>query len=372
MQLNLNEVQEMIQDNARRFFATELDPEKIRAIEASADGHSREHWARIAELGWNSLSLPESAGGGGLGVLELCILAEEAGRAAASTPLLISSGLAARCLQSVPSSDVATELLNRLATSDCVISAALLESGARDERAIPSMELQESSGSVSLSGSKLLVPYASVADVLLVSARGSQGEPAIVAVDTSIGGLEFNRHSTLGGDPLFQVMFSDVVVPEHCVLARGKDTVEALDSALETATLLSLAEAVGNCEGILQLTTEYAKIRKQFGQAIGSFQAVSHPIADMRIEIDALHLLTLEAAWLLDQGEPASMEIASTKVLANEAVARLALDGHRLHGAIGYSNEYDLQLYTRRAKAFSVAWGVTDSQVERAARALGI
>lgn len=373
MQLTLNEIQEMIQHNARRFFSSELEPLKVRAIEDSTDGFSPELWSQITELGWNGLALPESYGGGGLGLLELCILVEEAARTAASTPLLISSGLAATCLQSVPASDLTKNMLNKLATTNLVVSAALIDSGARSERALSSMILQESSGPYKLNGSKQIVPFATVAEVLLVTVSTAGGEPAIVAVDTDIDGLSYTRHkASLSGDPVFQVQFNNVSVTEECILARGDAAISALDKSLEVAALLSLAEAVGACEAILQLATEHAKVREQFGQAIGAFQAVSHPLANMRIHTDVLGLLTKEAAWIRDQGKSASLEIASTKVFANEIVADIALEGHRLHGAIGYSSEYDLQLFTRRAKAFSVAWGDTHSQVKLGALALGI
>lgn len=373
MQLTLNETQEMIQDNARRFFNAELDPLKVRAIEDSADGFCPELWTQITALGWNGLALPESVGGAGLGLLELCILVEEATRAAASTPLLISSGLAATCLQSVPSTDVTNNLLNKLATTGLIVSAALTDSDARSERALSSMVLQETSGAYTLNGSKQLVPFATVAGVLLVTVSTSDGEPAIVAIDTNTDGLTYTRHrASLNSDPMFQVQFSNVTVTEERILARGDAANTALEKALEVATLISLAEAVGACQEILRLATEHAKVREQFGQAIGSFQAVSHPLADMRIHTDVLGLLTKEAAWKHDQGQSASLEIASTKVFANDIVADIALDGHRLHGAIGYSSEYDLQLFTRRAKAFSVAWGDNHSQVKLGAKALGI
>lgn len=385
MQLTLNDVQEMIQDNARRFFSTELDPLKVRAIEDSADGFSPELWAKITELGWNGLALPESNGGGGLGLLELSILIEEAAKAAASSPLLVSSGLAATCLQALPASTLVNTILNKLATTDLIASVALIDSGARSERAQSSIVLEGGSGAYTISGRKQLVPFATVAGVLLVTVSTANGEPAIVAIDSSskydsesgsqpgADGLIYTRHTaSLSGDPMFQVAFNQVSVTEGQILARGEAASTALDRGLEVATLLSLAEATGACEEILRLASEHAKVREQFGQAIGSFQAVSHPLAEMRIHTDVLGLLAKEAAWMDDQGKPASFEIASAKVFANDIVADIALEGHRLHGAIGYSSEYDLQLYTRRAKAFSVAWGDTDSQVKIGARALGL
>ena len=372
MQFHLNETQAMIRDGARRLLSTEFASSQARAVEASADGYSPEIWSQLADLGWSSVAVPKTAGGGGLGVLELCVLAEEMGRAAASSPLLISSGMAASCLDSIPSHPLATELLNMLGNTDSVITAALIDDSSRDERTPPRLLLQEGDNGLRLSGIKQLVPYASVARVLLVSTSTREGETALVAIDGDSPGLSMRRNRTLGAEPLFEVRFDDVAVAEDRTLARGAAADAALNRSLEVATVLAMAEAVGCCEGIIRLAVEHAKVREQFGRAIGAFQAVSHPLADMRIQTDAFRLVTLEAAWLLDQQRSATLEIASAKVLANDAVEKITVDGHRVHGAIGYSKEHDVQLYTRRARAFSVTWGDTEREIERAAVALGL
>ena len=356
----------------RRFLAAEFDSLKSRTIEASDDGFSRDVWSQLNELGWSSVAVPEAVGGGGLGVLELCILAEELGRAAASTPLLISSGLAVTCLKSLTDHPIATQLLKSLVESNDVIIAALIDESGRDERSSPRLQLQAGESGLRIDGVKQLVPYASVASVMLVSTLTTDGETAIVAVDRESLGITMRRNQTLGADPLFEVRFENVVVTDDRVLARGATADAALAAGLEVATVIAMAEAVGYCEGIIGVAVEHVKVREQFGQPIGAFQAVSHPLADMRVQTDAFRLLTLEAAWLLDEGRPATLEIASTKVLANDAVAKITVDGHRVHGAIGYSKEHDVQLYTRRARAFSVAWGDTEREIERAAVALGL
>ena len=161
------------------------------------------------------------------------------------------------------------------------------------------------------------MPYASAAQVLLVSTATTQGETAIVALDRDAPGLTIRRNKTLGADPLFEVRFDDVAVAKDNVLARGADAASALEASLEVATVVAMAEAVGYCEGIIRLAVEHAKVREQFGQAIGAFQAVSHPLADMRIQTDACRLMALGAVWLLDQGRSATLEIASAKVLLN-------------------------------------------------------
>lgn len=374
MNFELDDTQLPLQKGVMRFLSKELTAEAVREAEASTDGFPAEHWSRITELGWSSVAVPKSHAGSGRGIVDLCVLAREFGRAAATTPLVVSSGLAAHVLGAPGANSYADKLLTSMATSGTVLSAALVEEVGRSERS-PAFVLVDDGAAAATSGTirgkKMLVPFASVADFLLVSVRSSSGAPAIVAVDTKAKGLELTRHRTMGGTPLFAVHFDSVEVDSDAILFSGDAATAVLDMAVDVATVVSMAEAVGLCEGILELCIKHAKIRTQFGREIGSFQAVSHAIADMRIETDAVDLLTMEAAWMLDQGDTATAEIASAKAFANDAITELVAAAQRIHGAIGYSNEYDLQLYTRRARAFCLTYGDTAEETERAAVAYG-
>ena len=372
MDLMLNDTQEMIRDGARRFLADSLDPDAVREVEASADGVNPEIWAQMAELGWTALALPADIGGGGGGLADLCVLAEELGRAAASTPLVATAGFAATFLGAVEPTAATRDTLSTLATSGAVITPALVDAAGRDERSAPSSVLSETHAGATISGAKTMVPYVSVAQVLLVSLTTPDGESAVVAVDRDAAGVKWTRHGAMGGDPLFHVEFDKVPVPADRVLARGPAAERAIDAGLDAATVLATAEAVGCCEGMIRLASEHASSRQQFGRVIGSYQAVSHRLADMRINTDACRLLVAEAAWMLDQGRDATLEVAGTKVFANEVMVDMVHAAHTVHGAIGYTTEYDLQLYTRRARAFCLSHGDTDAQTERAAIALGL
>ncbi len=372
MDLTLNDTQEMIRDGARRLLADSLDGDKVREAEAAADGFSREIWAQMAELGWTALALPEDIGGGGAGLVDLCVLAEELGSVAASTPLVAAAGFSATFLQAVEPTTVTSDMLTALAAGEAVIMPALVDTDGRDERSASSSILSSADARGVLSGAKAMVPYASVAQVLLVSATTTDGEAAVAAVDTDAEGVSWRRHGTLGGDPLFHVEFDDVAVPADRIVASGDAAERAIDAGLEAATVLATAEAVGLGVGMVRLAAEYASSREQFGQVIGKYQAVAHPLANMRINTDALRLLVAESAWLLDQGRDATLEVAGTKVYANEVFADMVHDAHSVHGALGYTTEYDLQLYTRRARAFCLSYGDTHAQTERAAFALGL
>lgn len=372
MQFNLNEMQVMLQDGARRLMVETLDSDKKREIEASEFGFSTEIWSKMSELGWVGAALPEAFGGGGLGMLDLTIVAEELGRAAVSSPLAISSGFAACFLQNAEQSDFVKKLLQEIASSDVIVSAALIDEGSRDERAVPKSRIATTGDGGQLSGTKIMTPFASAANVLLVSAVDDKGELVILAVDRKADGLNFTRHQATGSRPLFTVTFENVAIPKDRILAQGDKAKAALNAGLNAATLLATAEAVGNCEGMLHLSAEYAANREQFGVKIGSFQAVAHPLANMRIQTDAIRLLTCENAWMLDQGKDVSLEVSETKVMANEAIIKMVHAAHAAHGAIGYTMEYDLQLYTRRARAFCLTLGDTYNEIDRAATALGL
>ena len=275
-------------------------------------------------------------------------------------------------MQSIDETPAIRELLTKIASSDVIIAPALAEPGGRDEWSPPSCAFAPTPGGGAISGTKALVPFAEAASELLVSLSDQNGELLLVRVAADAHGLTMTRHQTLGANPLTKVAFDNVSIPADMILARGSEAQRAIEAGLNVATVLAAAEAVGNCEKMVLLGAEYAATREQFGQKIGSFQAVAHPLANLRIQTDALRLLVNEAAWLLDQGKDAELEIAAMKVFANEVVVEMIHAVHAVHGAIGYTMEYDLQLFTRRARAFCLSHGDTELQTERAAEALGL
>lgn len=371
MDFNLSETQAMIQDGARRFFKESLDSSQVRDIETSDHGFASNLWTQMVQLGWTGAALPEEVGGGGCGNVDLCVLAEEVGRAAASLPLVETAGFSATVLQAVKQTPVTHDLLSQIATSDTVITPALTEPSGRDERCPPKSTFEETGDSGKVTGTKIMVPFASTAKVFLTSLVSNTGELVLAAIDSDASGISLDRHKVLGGNPMFRVRFDSVEVSAENILARGAEAEKVISAGLDAATMLAVAEAVGNLESMIHIAADYTATREQFGNKIGSYQAVSHPIANMRIDTDACRLLIAEAAWMLDQGQDAALEISETKVFANEAAVTMVHAAHAVHGAIGYTMEYDLQLYTRRVRAFCLNYGDTDCQTERAAQALG-
>ena len=371
MDFSFSFVQSQLQESTRRMLEHKLSTDLIREAEESVDGFPRAVWDEGIELGWPGISLPEEFGGGGCSLLDMCVLVEEIGRGGATLPLVVSSGVAATILERSPQSEHRDRLLTEIAAGR-IICPALIDEQGRNEWSAVRLPLIPEESDHSLSGKKILVPFASVADELLVSAVLPDGETTLVVVDPQLAGVSITRHHTNIGVPLFAVEFSHVLITKDKIIHRGDDALAALEAGLQAGSLLATAEAVGLSEALIKMSAEYVSVRKAFGQPIGAFQAVAHPCADMRISADTVRLLVYEAAWLIGGGRNASEEVASTKALANELFERLANDAFRVHGAIGYSNEYDLQLFTRRLQWFCKTMGETQESLERAAVAMGI
>lgn len=369
MDFRLSSVQVEIRERARQLLA-EFSTDHVRDAEVSADGFPRALWEAGIRLGWPKLSVPAEFGGGG-GLLDLCVALEETGRAGATLPLVGCSGTVATMLQRAPAGDHRDRLLQEIA-SGTIVAPALIDEDGRNEWDDPRIELQLAGDDFVLSGTKVLVPFASVADELLITAVTAAGESAIVAVEAVADGVTITRHHSKVGVPLASVTLSDVHVSSSRIIQVGDDARASLEAGLHAASLLASAEAVGMCEALVTMTAEHATQRSVFGRPLGTFQAVSHPCADMRVSVDAIRILVQQAAWLVDNGHGADEEIPATKALANEHFERVSNDAYRLHGALGFSTECDVQLYTRRLQGFFGSFGETQECYERAAAAVGM
>jgi alkylation response protein AidB-like acyl-CoA dehydrogenase len=222
-----------------------------------------------------------------------------------------------------------------------------------------------------LSGTKLLVPFAAAADVLLVSARAGEGT-TLFAVDPRRGGVLCDRIDAIGGDPLYAVTFDGVEVGPEDVIGPPGRARPVIDRALDHAGVAGLASMVGAAERTLEITTEHAGSREQFGRPIGAFQAVAHRCVDMRADIDALRYLVYQAAWMLQAAGDAALAVGAAAAYGSDALRRIFVNAHQVHGAIGFSMEHDLQLFSRRAKAFELTLGSAGRHRERVARAMGL
>ena len=359
MDLTPTPEQEQLVQSARVFLARACPPAHVRAMEADAQGFSAALWREIAGLGWPGMALPAQYGGGGLGFLDVALLLEEMGRVLLPSPFVATAVLGAPLVLAAGSEEQRRRWLPRLAAGDAIATLALVEPGWRDEWGAATARVH--AGRVS--GTKRFVPVAAAADLLLVAVENG----GLVAVERGAPGVECARQATLDGGHVYEVRFANPPAealpgPAGAALARAR----------LHAAVAALAFSAGAAERVLEMTVEHAKTRVQFGRPIGGFQAVAHRCVDMRSDLDELRWLAYQAAWALDAGRPGELEVGAAKAYSSDALRRLFMHAHQVHGAIGFSTEHDLQLFTRRAKAAELAWGSAALHRERVARAMGL
>lgn len=224
-----------------------------------------------------------------------------------------------------------------------------------------------------LSGTRLFVPYAHLANwfIYKIQTNNDNGK-ALFLVNAKSPGVNLDLLKTIASDKQFEVILDKVKVPERDILGgigKGEELVSKIN---EWGALFQCGFIVGLLEQVLKISVEYAKKREQFGRLIGSFQAIQHQFADMATDIDQVKFLTYQAAWKLSEQLPATKEISMAKARASDASRRVCLLGIKIHGGIGIINDYDMQLYFRRAKAAEIAFGDGDFHREIVAQELGL
>jgi len=341
MRFALNSDQAALREAVRDLLRAECPPAVVRAGwpgEPDADpARVRRVWDQLAEMGVLGAAVPEADGGLGLDAVALVGLLEEAGRAALPLPLMETAFVAGPLLAAAGE----TTLVERLVAGDLIVAAVLDGSG--------------------------LVPYAQVADALIV------GDARSIGVD-----IRQQPTAALVTPPQFEPLRSldgargPGRVPADAGAALDADAA-ALRAAWERGVLGAAAQLIGLGRTLLALSADYVKERRQFGVAIGTFQAVKHQLADALLALEFAAPAVLRAAWSLDSGaETASRDVAAAKALASDAALQVAATALQVHGAIAYTVEYDLHLYAKRVWAGARAWGDADWQRARVAAALGL
>ena len=371
MDLEQTDEHRMLAETARSFVERACPSDVVRAIERSERGFLDEHWRTLSDLGFVGLLIPAEYGGGGRGVFDLVVLAEQLGRGPLPSPLVASGVLGALPIVLVGSEELRQRWLPKLAQGTAIATVGLLEPGARDEWAEPRLRLHVARGVARLSGTKILVPFASSCDIVLVTARTDDGTN-IVVVDPKQAAVTIRRQEDGGGEPVYEVSFDDAVADAAEIIATPDTAPALLDRMLDRASVVALASVIGGAERALELSVEHAKTREQFGQPIGAFQAVAHRCVDMLTDLDACRMLCYQAAAALDAERVADLELGAAQGYATEALRRIYINAHQVHGAIGFSMEHDLQLYSRRAKVFELSYGGATRHRERVAGFMGL
>ena len=377
MDLGFDESQQMLKTLAREFLEKECPTSLVRAMEEDERGYTPELWSKIAELGWLGLTLPEQYGGMDLTYFDLVLVLEEMGRAMLPGPFFSTVILGAMTLLEAGSDDQKQEYLPKVANGETILTMALTEPTATyDPAGVHTTAKAEGSDYV-INGTKLFVPDAQVADAMVVVTRTSESGDAsqgitLFLVDANNPGITITPLKTISGDKQAEVEFKDVRVPASAIVGQVDKGWDTISRILDLAAIGKCAEMLGGADRVLEMTTDYVKERVQFGRPIGSFQAVQHHCANMATDVEGCRYVAYQAAWRISERLPAVREVAIAKAWVSDAYRRVCALGHQSHGAIGFTKEYDLQLFTRRAKVAEVAYGDTDFHREQVAVGLGL
>lgn len=358
MQFGLSESQEFLKDSARKFFAGECPIAEVRRLMETDTAYDAALWSKLTEQGYTGIIFPEEYGGVGLGKIELMLLMEEAGRALLPGPFFSTVVLAGSMLDTVASAVHKKQYLEPICRGEVRSTVAMVEESANwDPR---SFEMSATNGK--LTGKKVFVSDASVADFLLVMAR-----EGVFLVHSKAHGLEMSpMHGMDLTRKLYVVEFSDT--PAEKIASNSSS---GLARAFDIATTALAAELVGGMQRTLDVTVEYAKTRKQFGKPIGMFQAVQHQCADMYLETESSRSAVYYAGWALEENAPdASTAVSIAKMYASDAARTVGNRGIQIHGGMGFTWENDIHLYYRRAKASETAFGDATFHRERIASAV--
>lgn len=375
MDYSFSEDQNMIRETVNKFLENECPKERIRELMSDEKGYDPAMWRKMAELGWMGLVIPEEYDGTGMGYLDLMILIEEMGRNILPAPYFSTVALCSLPVIEFGTEEQKQKILPGIASGEEIWTLALTESsGTHDAAEIELSAVMEKDEYV-LNGTKIYVPYAHVADNLLVVARTSKGDNpedgiTVFIVETKNPGIKIDIIPTAAHDMRCEVVFDNVRLPKGDILGKTDKGWDVVEYILQYAAVLKSAEMSGGAQAALEISNQYAKERVQFDKPIGSFQAVQHKLADMLAEVEGLKYLVYEAAWKIDIGSPSKMLISMAKTKANKVYQRVCLDSISIHGAIGFTEEMDITLYHLRIKALEFDLGGSDFHRERIAREL--
>ena len=378
MDFGFSEEQEMLRKSARDFLAKESPMTYVRQMMEDERGFRDEQWQQMTGLGWMGLILPEEHGGAGLDFVDLIVVLEEMGRVVLPGPFFSTVVLGGVALLEGGSAAQKKELLPKLAAGKLRVTLAQLEPNARWDAEGIALEARAAGGGYKLSGTKLFVPDAHTADLLIVAGRapGSTGAEGVslFLVDAKAPGVSTTLLKTMDQTrKLCEVALRDVSVPAERVLGPAGQGWKLLERVTDRGKVGLCAEMCGGAQKVLEMSVDYAKVREQFGRPIGSFQAIQHKCANMLVEVESSKSATYYAAWAVANDVPeAPLAAAMAKAYCSDAYRHTAGEGIQIHGGIGFTWEHDMHIYFKRAKSSEVTFGDATWNREIVAQLIGL
>lgn len=358
LDLTFSPEQEMLRETVRGLCATASPLSVVRELEDDPTGYSAELWKQLAHLDLIGLQLPEEYGGSGMTALEGVVVYEEFGRSLAPSPHFVSSILCGGALARSGSAEQKQAWLPGIVSGAAVLTPAWLEPengfgpGGVQVRALPDGD------GWTITGSKCHVPFASSATRLLVLVRtgDSVAEVDLFLVDPSADRVTLTQQRTIASDAQYRVDLDGVRVTAADRIGAASTGWGTWDEVMHDGIILAAAQAVGGARHALDITVQYAKDRHQFDKPLGAFQALAHYLADAVTTVDGAEVLVHEAAWARAEGRPVTKLAPMAKLFACQTFRDVTATAQQIFGGIGFTVEFDIQLYFRRAKQLQLSW----------------
>ena len=375
MALVLNDEQTMLRDNARGFLAKNAPIAHLRALRDNrdAEGFSRALWKNFVEMGWAGILVPQDYGGLGLGHVEAGVVAEELGRTLTPSPFLSTAVLAATAIARAGSDKQKENYLPKIVAGELIAALAVDETAKHHPEKI-AMPAARASNGFKLNGAKTFVIDGHVANLLIVAARtagnpGDTGGITLFLVDANAPGIRAERTATVDSHNASRITFEDVNVSADNVLGTIDAGWNLLEGVLNVGRALVAAEMVGASDEAFGRTVAYLKERKQFGKAIGEFQALQHRAANLYCELEVTRGAVLKALQTLDDSYDRAGAIASVAKARAGLSATLAVqEAVQMHGGIGMTDEFDIGLFMKRVRVCQEMFGDSNFHADRLAR----
>jgi alkylation response protein AidB-like acyl-CoA dehydrogenase len=372
LDLTFTDEQEMLREVVRSLCAEHAPLTVVRQLEDDPVGYPVDLWKQLAALDLLGLLLPEEHGGSGMTLVEGVVLYEELGRSVAPSPHFVSCVLAAGAIAAGGTEAQRAEWLPRIASGDAMLSVAWLEAeGGFGPRGVQ-LRAEPSGDGFVLTGDKRHVAFASSATRLVVPARTGDADDAVdlFLVDPAAAGVTLTQQLTIASDTQYRVDLDGVQVAAADRLGAAGSGWATWDAVRDDALILLAAWAVGAATHAQEITVQYAKDREQFGKPIGAFQSIAHYLADCQTRLDGARTLVHEAAWARAGGRPVTTLAPMAKMFAAEMFRDVTATAQQIFGGVGFTIEYDIQLFFRRAKALQIAWWSDRHLEERIAAAV--
>ncbi len=377
MNFGFTEDQDMIRKSARDLVSGESSMVRVREMQESEEGFSRDIWQQMADGGWLGCVYPEEYGGIGLGYVDLICIEEEFGRGLMPEPLISTVLLGGNAVLFAGSEEQKNEILPQVAAGELMLTLGAYEKAGRFNLAHVETSAKENGSGYVLNGSKAFVPDAATSDKIVVTARTAVAEQqlgeaplrtsggktdtdgiTLFLLDRDTAGLTIEPVVPMDHRPRATVVLKDVAVDASAVLGAPGGALDALEKTIDRAAVALCAELVGLQEQALKMTTEYAGERVQFDRPIGSFQAIQFKCADMFVNLEVSRSSMYYAAMAIDQEmDDLRTSVSAAKALCSEAAMSVTKEAIQVHGGIGYTHEHDIHLFYMRAMAAAVTFG---------------